>query len=43
MAAVQRQMAAVQRRYAEYAETDTDMQRDRETEREGEGKFEISN
>jgi len=43
MAAVQRQLAEVQRRYAEYAETDTDMQRDRETEREGEGKFEISN
>jgi hypothetical protein len=43
MAAVQRQMAAVQRRYVEYAETDTDMQRDRETEREEEWKFEISN
>jgi len=26
-------MAAMQRRYAEYAETDIDMQRDRETER----------
>jgi len=39
MAAVQRQMAAVQRRYAEYAETDTDMQRDRETERKREWKF----
>jgi len=32
-------MAEVQRRYAEYAETDTDMQRDRETERKREWKF----
>jgi hypothetical protein len=32
-------MAAVQRRYAEYAETDTDMQRDRETEMKGEWKI----
>jgi hypothetical protein len=32
-------MAEVQRRYAKYAETDTDMQRDRETEREREWKF----
>ncbi len=32
-------MAAVQRRYAEYAETDTDMQRDRETERKREWKI----
>jgi hypothetical protein len=39
MAAVQRQMAEVQRRYAEYAETDTDMQLDRETERKREWKF----
>ena len=39
MAAVQRQMAEVQRRYAEYAETDTDMQRDRETERKREWKI----
>ena len=39
MAAVRRQMAEVQRRYAEYAETDTDMQRDRETERKREWKF----
>ncbi len=39
MAAVQRQTAAVQRRYAEYAETDTDMPRDRETERKREWKI----
>jgi len=39
MATVQRQMAAVQRRYAEYAETDTDMQLDRETERKREWKI----
>ena len=39
MAAVQRQMAEVQRRYAEYAETDIDMQRDRETERKREWKI----
>jgi hypothetical protein len=32
-------MVAVQRRYAEYAETDTDMQRDRETERKREWKI----
>jgi hypothetical protein len=36
MAVVQRQLAEVQRRYAGYAETDTDMQRDRETERKRE-------
>jgi hypothetical protein len=32
-------MAAMQRRYAEYAETDIDMQRDRETERKREWKI----
>ncbi len=32
-------MAAVQRQYVEYAETDTDMQRDRETERKREWKI----